>query len=65
MKKRKCQITIGFICPVAWGSVGTEGLKSCYDEPMEENCKYLVDEEPEVECCPTCGTALGIKQEGK
>jgi len=71
MKIRYCQTKLFLFCPVAWGSGGTEGLKSCYDGPMEENCKYIIETEEEDEIdlkdvsdkifgitwrlCPTCG----------
>ena len=46
-------------CDIGWGSVGDEGIKSCWDEPMEENCRRIVDT-GDVAICPTCGTAIGI-----
>jgi len=60
MKIRYCQTKLYTYCPVAWGSAGTEGLKSCYVEPMEENCKHIIetDDEHEIEFCPTCGRRL-------
>ena len=49
-------------CEVGWGSVGSDGIKSCCDEPQEENCRVLVDETDPL-ICPTCGTALGCIQD--
>ena len=63
-------------CPVGWGTLRWTkdtclggGMvivsESCADEPKERNCKYLVDDESEIEYCPTCGTALEIKDNKK
>ena len=30
-------------CGVGWGSVDSNGMKSCTDQPHETNCHYLVD----------------------
>lgn len=51
VKKRYCFTTpIGLNdCPVGWGSIDERGLKSCCDEPIEDNCRNIVEIEEEVE----------------
>lgn len=45
-------------CGVSWGTADTtNGMKSCYDEPQEENCRMLVDEHIR-QTCPYCGNVL-------
>ncbi len=46
-------------CDAGWGAVGSEGCYSCWDEPMEKNCKNIVDTE-DVAICPYCGAAIGL-----
>ncbi len=41
-------------CESGWGSYGSEGCKSCGDEPMEENCRCIVDTDNK-HFCPYCG----------
>jgi len=55
-------------CPVGWGSAHSDQgsichIESCLDDPKEKYCRYLVDDKPEIEYCPTCGTVLGIKDD--
>ncbi len=50
-------------CSVGWEIIGPGYSHSCTDDPKEVNCKYLVYDKPEIEFCPTCGTALGIKND--
>jgi len=61
MKIRYCQTILHTWkpCPIGWGSMDSGGYKDCYNEPLEENCRYVVNTE-DVLICPTCGTALGI-----
>ena len=71
MKKRFCTTERGkWICQVGWGSVGCTSngkseFKSCFDEPMEQNCRMVVDEEdkPKISICPCCGTAIDTEEE--
>jgi hypothetical protein len=60
MKIRYCETTISqsLPCQVGWGSAGTDGVKSCHDEPMEENCRHIRNYHLS---CPICGTALTEK----
>lgn len=44
-------------CDVGWGNCGTNGCSSCFAEPQEENCHYLVDEK-QPQTCPYCGGIL-------
>lgn len=63
MKIRYCEKIGRFgYCPVAWAIATSTESKKCTDNPQGKNCAYLVDDEPEIEFCPTCGTALGIKE---
>ncbi len=59
---RYCQANSGKNppCPVGWGNASIKGIKSCLDDPKEENCKYLVNEN-DIYFCPICGSALGMK----
>ena len=41
-------------CRVGWGYYGSNGYSSCFDEPQEENCRNLVDENS-GQTCPYCG----------
>lgn len=61
MKVRYCLTTLEKLlpCGMGRGSTGDEGAKCCWDEPMEENCKNIVDTE-DVAICPYCGTAMGV-----
>ncbi len=36
-------------CDVGWGSVDSNGMRSCTDLPHEENCHYLMDAPEEDE----------------
>ena len=46
-------------CDVGCGSMDKDGMKSCCDEPVEDNCHLIVETSDPV-ICPTCGTAIGI-----
>lgn len=46
-------------CQVGWGSIDNTGLRSCTDDPIEKNCRNVVDTSDPV-ICPYCGTVLGI-----
>jgi len=61
MKIRYCWTTLHYRkpCDVGWGSANGEVIKTCHDDPMEENCKNIVNTENPV-ICPTCGTTIGI-----
>ena len=73
MKMRYCMTEKGkgSQCLVGWGSInclpdGLSKMTSCCDEPMEKNCRMIIDRDiPQIEICPCCGTALGIKEELK
>ncbi len=43
-------------CDVSWGYYSTKCSSTCRDEPMEENCKNIVDDD--YLSCPTCGIPL-------
>lgn len=44
LPRRYCELSISklYPCCVGWGSLDDNGLKTCTDEPMEENCKYII-----------------------
>ena len=59
MKERWCGVHINIPCEAGWGQVncredGTQEFKSCFDLPIKENCRYLIEEEDE----PLFGTHL-------
>jgi len=58
---RYCVTTRGlwYKCNAGWGSIGGSGMKTCNDEPMEKNCRNIVESTDPL-ICPTCGTVLGI-----
>lgn len=60
MKMRYCQTVLESWkrCDVGWGNSSEEGVTSCWDEPLEENCHNIVNSE-DILFCPKCGTALG------
>lgn len=60
MKVRYCQTSAGKDHPCRLGK--SAYIKNCFDEPKEENCKYLVEERSKVKYCPTCGTQLWTKE---
>ncbi len=41
-------------CESGWGSADSEGIKGCSDEPMEDNCRRIVDS-ADIHFCPYCG----------
>ena len=46
-------------CGMGWGNAGSGWTKTCWDEPIDENCRNIVDTE-DVAICPYCGTAMGL-----
>ena len=46
MRIRYCLTALGKIIPccVGWGEISSNTIKTCQDEPMEENCHYIVEE---------------------
>lgn len=58
-KVRYCETAASQLmpCNVGWGQMGNDGFKDCFDEPKEENCRYLIDVR-DVRC-PYCGNHLG------
>ena len=61
MKIRYCSTTLNKENPCLCGWLGLNYIesKSCHDEPIEENCRKIVDTQ-DIVYCPRCGTALGI-----
>ncbi len=61
MKVRYCRTKLEKLCPCdsGRGGAGGEMVKWCHDEPMEENCRRIVDTE-DAAICPYCGTAMGV-----
>ena len=55
MKTKYCLTRLQKIipCDVGWGSASNDGVKTCQDEPVEENCHYIID--PSTLSCPYCG----------
>ena len=51
MKRRYCEV-YKVLCEVGWGQLnckndGTQEIKSCFDLPVEKNCRNLIEEEKE------------------
>jgi len=57
--KRYCETARHKIvpCDVGWTGYTALGGRTCRDEPKEENCRNLVDDN-EVQTCPYCGAVL-------
>ena len=58
--RRYCETPSGKIdpCLVGWGAYSNlNSTKSCHDEPIEENCRRIVQEDG-VQLCPSCGREL-------
>ena len=56
MRKRYCETILqtAFPCGCGWGSTTETTTKTCFDEPMEENCINIVDDDRLY--CPICGS---------
>jgi len=67
MKIRYCETILQKVypCDIGWGNSNCDGTncttKTCFDEPMEENCHNIVDDECLL--CPTCGSLIKKKRE--
>ena len=59
--RRYCQTILQkfYPCDIGWGMTDNTGTKSCYDEPKEQNCHNLVDENNLA--CPLCGQEIKEK----
>ena len=55
MRVRYCETILQkwFPCDVDYTSYSKDGSLSCYDNPMEENCRNIVDND--TLRCPICG----------
>ena len=57
MKIRYCQTKLQqiFPCEIGWAvySAREGGSRNCHDEPMEKNCRKIID--TNTIRCPTCG----------
>ena len=42
--QRYCETSLGilFECGAGWGSMDSNGVRFCYDEPIEDNCRNIV-----------------------
>ena len=60
-KVRYCETPLQRLmpCDVGWGSYGSEGLRNCFDESRDENCRNIV-EVRDLQC-PYCGSHLAMK----
>jgi len=69
MKKRYCELGYEYPCEVSRCALwidkdGKAHGKICSDEPMEDNCHYMVETETfrdSILFCERCGTPLGMK----
>ena len=57
-KVRYCETPLQQLMPciVGWGNVNSDGISSCRDEGMKENCHNVVDVKDLR--CPYCGSHL-------
>ena len=68
MRVRYCRTVLQKLlpCDVGWADYSfslTEGInsKGCHDEPMEENCNNIVNDNDLH--CPYCGSKLGVSKD--
>lgn len=57
-----CTVIQGIVpCSVSGGKASSDGVGSCLDGPMEENCYNIVDDSSFGEC-PTCGSHIKLSK---
>jgi len=44
LPRRYCEFDISrvFPCTVGWGSIDADGVKTCHDDPVEGNCRFII-----------------------
>ncbi len=68
MKVRYC--SLGHQCACGWGSInclkdGTTKIRSCLDDPMEENCNNIVDDQEVAKGNGYPFISFQLKEEGE
>ena len=61
MKVRYCMTVLDKLYPCVVGYGGTGDAEDCFDEPMKEHCRNIVDTEQLP--CPYCDSNLGHREE--